>query len=474
MGIPRYFSYLIRNCPGLLDGVSAFVAARPDLLCLDSNSLVYDCHRALLEERPELARDWPALEAALVAATLDAIERVLRMAPAREVLVAFDGAAPFPKVQQQVRRRSRGLFEKQGAAQSTGDWPLTRITAGEPFMDRLSAAVYARFADRPHVRCDCADRPGEGEQKIFAHLRAHPVPGRVALYGLDADLIMLSLLHLRRCASIHIFREAPDFLRSRIEVAAGMAGEPAYRLDVGRLAERIPRALGRRPNGPQDRHRAVADYVALCFLLGNDFLPRLMAANIHASGLERLFEAYRAARGHLLTADARLDWAVFGRIFRRLADQEQDALREELARDRRFRGRPADPRREPDHYAPARAALQEFVAPDHPGWRERFAAVMGDRPGYKRRLLWVLDYYVGRDPGGHYQTMNEAVLASQVLCEPDPDPRVLPLLPRDDGPLRRLLDSDHPVAPVNGLAPLPLTSGPPLAFPVHQPHLIDP
>ena len=99
---------------------------------------------------------------------------------------------------------------------------------------------------------------------------------------------------------------------------------------------------------------------------------------------------------------------------------------------------------------------------------------MGDRPGYKRRLLWVLDYYVGRDPGGHYQPMNEAVLASQVLREPDPDAQPMPLRPRDDGPLRRLLDSDRPVAPVTGLAPLPLTSGPPLAFPVHQPHLIDP
>ena len=43
---------------------------------------------------------------------------------------------------------------------------------------------------------------------------------------------------------------------------------------------------------PEDRPRVMRDYVALCFLLGNDFLPHGPSLAIPANGLDVLFEAY--------------------------------------------------------------------------------------------------------------------------------------------------------------------------------------
>ena len=39
-----------------------------------------------------------------------------------------------------------------------------------------------------------SDEPGEGEHKVMSRLRALKEPGRHAIYGLDADLVVLSLL----------------------------------------------------------------------------------------------------------------------------------------------------------------------------------------------------------------------------------------------------------------------------------------
>ena len=51
---------------------------------------------------------------------------------------------------------------------------------------------------------------GEGEQKIFEYIRNHQIEGNVFIYGLDADLIMLSLLHLQN-ADIYLYRETKHF-----------------------------------------------------------------------------------------------------------------------------------------------------------------------------------------------------------------------------------------------------------------------
>ena len=73
---------------------------------------------------------------------------------------------------------------------------------------------------------------------------------------------------------------------------------------------------------PPDRlERVVDDFVFVCFLVGNDFLPRLPAMDIGEGGLALLFRVYTeefAEHGRYLTKHGVVDWHAADRLFRRL------------------------------------------------------------------------------------------------------------------------------------------------------------
>ena len=77
----------------------------------------------------------------------------------------------------------------------------TLITAGTPFMAELSKRIYEHFSNQAHkygvknMIVSCSDEDGEGEHKIFDYARGHDES--YVVYGLDADLIMLSLLNMK-------------------------------------------------------------------------------------------------------------------------------------------------------------------------------------------------------------------------------------------------------------------------------------
>ena len=62
-----------------------------------------------------------------------------------------------------------------------------------------------------------SNEEGEGEHKIFKYIRDNPTFHKnhtTLIYGLDADLIMLSLNHLPISRNIFLFRETPEFVKS--------------------------------------------------------------------------------------------------------------------------------------------------------------------------------------------------------------------------------------------------------------------
>jgi len=61
-----------------------------------------------------------------------------------------------------------------------------------------------------------SDIPGEGEHKVFEYIREHNEieDQKTVIYGLDADLIMLTINNLSYCKNMYLFRETPDFFKS--------------------------------------------------------------------------------------------------------------------------------------------------------------------------------------------------------------------------------------------------------------------
>ena len=54
-----------------------------------------------------------------------------------------------------------------------------------------------------------SDTPGEGEHKLFQHLRESKInlDSNILVYGLDADLNMFGLNHLTYCSNTFLYRE---------------------------------------------------------------------------------------------------------------------------------------------------------------------------------------------------------------------------------------------------------------------------
>ena len=206
-----------------------------------------------------------------------------------------------------------------------------------------------------------SEEPGEGEHKIFEFVRANEERHRLqttVIYGLDADLIMLTLNHLHISDRLFLFRETPEFIKT---VDATLEPNKMYVLDIPVLGRAIGSLLKGTdgsietndtndganispplPPTPQSQptnNSPISDYILMCFMLGNDFLPHFPALNIRSTGHDRLINAYRTvfagfgdSMPRLTDGGRTIVWKNMRRYIAVLAASERDAIIEEEVR----------------------------------------------------------------------------------------------------------------------------------------------
>jgi 5'-3' exoribonuclease 2 len=175
-----------------------------------------------------------------------------------------------------------------------------------------------------------SNEPGEGEHKIFQYIRDHPTQHKnetTIIYGLDADLIMLSINHLPISKHIYLFRETPEFIKS---IDKNLEPNENYLLDIPELASIITTDMnnGSKMTNIQQNNR-IYDYIFLCFFLGNDFLPHFPAANIRTGGIDKLLNAYKHTVGKLnenLTDGTKIYWKNLRKIVSFMAENEEQFI----------------------------------------------------------------------------------------------------------------------------------------------------
>ena len=122
---------------------------------------------------------------------------------------------------------------------------------------------------------------GEGEHKIMQYLKNQNNSDINIVHGLDADLIMLSMIKTNH---IYLLRERTEY---NIE---GFDSEFVY-LDINSLkkylVQDIKKDIIHLPN--QD---IINDYIFMCFFIGNDFVHNSPCINIRYKGLDNLLEIY--------------------------------------------------------------------------------------------------------------------------------------------------------------------------------------
>lgn len=412
MGIPSYFSQVIKNYPRIVRNLHHHRGSTQfHNLYMDCNSIIYDAVNSFTGPKPV------SIEADIITIVIQKIEEYIRsIRPSNTVIIAFDGVAPFAKMNQQKTRRYKSAF----ATKQVGSWSTSNITPGTRFMDTLSMKIKAHFhrtESKYGIRnmiVSGSDEVGEGEHKLFKHVRDHPnLEHNTMIYGLDSDLIMLTIFHSHLFKNGYIFREAPEFMKSSIDVDVS-AKEP-YVLDIGMLCDFIQTQL----NCEFSDRRRVYDYVFMCFLLGNDFLPHFPALNIRTHGISTLIDTYVRILGkypdRFFIKDGSIQWRVFSQFIREVAKNEHTFILNEYTLRDKHDKRVWKTQTEADRET---ATLnipviyrgdEKYICPTEKMWEDRYYSALFDSErtpdtvkmictNYLEGLEWVFKYYSGDCP----------------------------------------------------------------------------
>ena len=228
------------------------------------------------------------------------------------VLLMVDGVAPGAKMQQQRGRRERAARERSPNESFDGN----AITPGTEFMidlDNYLVRMIGTYKAHLPVRVVYSSHliPGEGEHKIMDYYRnggladgpAAKAGGAHILYGLDADLIMLSILS--GLDNIYLARETTE-----------------ETVNIDKIKEYIM-ARG-------NKERAIDDFVIMMFLIGNDFLPHTASLEEMSESISMLLDIYAQGDYSLSFTDDngqdQINWDGFKLFIANVAAQENELL----------------------------------------------------------------------------------------------------------------------------------------------------
>ena len=385
----------------------------------------------------------------------------------KKLFIAIDGVPPRAKMEQQRQRRFHSVCRRDKTAKIDAKYgteydkssqnmhlDTNMITPGTVFMEKLRKALAAHIDQTEKYRCmevvfsDWAC-PGEGEHKIFAHMRETPPPAegiKNIIYGLDGDLIMLSLAS--RVPNLYLVREAYEYGQYAFE----HEGFPYLFMDVNCLKVALVRECANKRLAPMESitpfeiARFIDDYVVLMMLLGNDFMPKIPWIGIRQNGGEILLSAYfetqngiennvngyvddnpLTSKSNLVRDEAaceakwlfnrstgRINMLMLRDVFSNLARRENGLVIKYM--EERQRKHIPIPRESTERerqqimmdFLPLQyLEIESDIRPRTQGWRQRYYAICHEThatdaniskicDAYLRTLIWNANYYIGR------------------------------------------------------------------------------
>ena len=175
MGVPSYFKNIIQTYNDILLTKEDFNIIINNLF-FDLNCLIHPCCRGLTDEDEMFDKIYDYI-----------IEIINICNPKDLVYIAIDGVCPRAKIEQQKSRRFKSANENK-------IWDTNAITPGTNFMKKLNKFLKEKNYSVKTIFSD-SDSAGEGEHKIMYYLKNNYKKDNINIvYGLDADLIHLSLI----------------------------------------------------------------------------------------------------------------------------------------------------------------------------------------------------------------------------------------------------------------------------------------
>jgi 5'-3' exonuclease len=273
----------------------------PFLLLLDLNGIIHTSCQKIYKygsfEPKSLLKKSPPINSGekdllVFEDVLNSINLLITTTDPLEIVLCIDGVAPISK---QIQQRQRRFLSKK----TNGGFDSNCISPGTDFLYRLG--IYLKTNIEKKLEEDWLGVetiyfmdslvPGEGEHKLFDFLRSNQTTiiekkFNIVVVGNDADLIMLSLLKENL---IYILRE--DLASKKLDYLL---------VNINQFKKNI---LNFAMDKPKFKHHdfecVVCDFVILCFMVGNDFLPPIPLFNIFDGGLDLMMKYYFTTPGYI-------------------------------------------------------------------------------------------------------------------------------------------------------------------------------
>jgi 5'-3' exonuclease len=298
MGIPYFFYNIVNKYKNI---ISEKKPDNIDIYAIDFNGLIHK----IVEKNIDKSEDIMIEELHKLI-----IEQYKNFTPSH-MYICTDGVAPLAKIIQQRKRRYLTVFRNK-LDNITVKWDKNAISPNTNFMKKLD--YYFKNNLSNNINYSGSDENGEGEHKIFDKLIQHNNDDIVVINGLDADLIILSLLSEKN--NIYLMREDNVYL------------------NINKLKQYIITELKIKWKlfSSINNKDLIESYCVMCSLLGNDFLPCLLTLNIKKGGLDKLLSITGLAieNNGLLVYDNSINYNCLTEIFERISETEKEDLYKEI------------------------------------------------------------------------------------------------------------------------------------------------
>ena len=270
MGVPRYRATLMKNSPECFSKIQKGNSLDCDNLFVDFNPIIHMIAGSVM--------GYNVTDISLHDENNMTVDRIYEMCwdylfnlmcdfkASKLVYIAIDGVAPLAKQNQQRQRR----FLSAKDAKPDAKFSPSCISVGTLFMGNLVA--YLKFKITEYMKnsydellCDIIlsddKTPGEGEHKIMSYIRRECSEyDETIVYGVDGDLLFLTLLC--KFETISLVNDTNGTYTC---------------VDITRLRNSLGRQLVEKWDVSflDYKRNVLKDYVLVCSIFGNDFLPKL-------------------------------------------------------------------------------------------------------------------------------------------------------------------------------------------------------
>jgi 5'-3' exonuclease len=317
---------------------------------IDTNCLIHPkCFEVLAEEQKKNNINFKSLEDKMINAVLEYIEKLVDYVnPDKGFYISIDGPVCAAKMKQQRQRRFRSVHDKQLFDKIKEKykepipyyWNNSAISPGTKFMDKLHNKIIIwgkEYKKKKNIEIiySSSNVPGEGEHKLLDFIKNNKKQNNnysYVTYGLDADLIFLMLVTQQD--NVYLLREAQEFERAASKDQLNFMSFKIMRECILTTFNDLIN------NNKLDKNRIINDFIFLCYFLGNDFLPHIIALDISKNGVEYLVqkycETYLLKKDYLLSKNTKnINQTFLAAFLNNLAADEETILMENFNKPKR-------------------------------------------------------------------------------------------------------------------------------------------